>query len=44
MGYPLAAASVVTAVNNALSSANRDTMLSLATKLDDMNNLGCQLN
>jgi len=44
MGYPLAAASVVTAVNNALSSANRDTMLSLATQLDDMNNLGCQLN
>ena len=44
MGYPKTAAEVVTAVNAALASGNRVTMLTLATQLDELNNLGCVLN
>lgn len=44
MGYPWTAAAVVTAVNNALASANRGTMILLAAQLDELNNLGCILN
>jgi len=44
LGYPMTAADIVTAVNNALASANRATMLTLAAQLDDLNNLGCTLN
>jgi hypothetical protein len=31
-------------INNALASEDRDTMLALATTLDNANNLGCPLN
>jgi hypothetical protein len=42
--FPRTAAAVVNAVNSALSSRNRDTILGLASALDDDNNLGCPLN
>ena len=42
--YPQTAAAVIAAVNTALASNNRDTMLTLATTLDNQNNLGCPLN
>jgi hypothetical protein len=41
--YPLTTAQVIAQVNAALASANRDTILALATDLDDKNNLGCPL-
>jgi hypothetical protein len=44
MGYPMSAADVVSAVNAALASANRGAILTLASQLDDLNNLGCTLN
>ena len=44
LGYPWTAAAVVTATNNALASANRVTMLTLAAQLDELNNLNCPLN
>ncbi len=44
LGYPLTAAAIVSAVNAALTSGNRGTMLTLASQLDDLNNLGCVLN
>jgi len=44
MNYPLTAGEIVTAVNNALASGNRDTIIALATQLDTNNNLGCRLN
>jgi hypothetical protein len=42
--YPLTTAQVIAAVNAALASGDRDTMLSLAGTLDTNNNLGCPLN
>jgi hypothetical protein len=42
--YPRTPASVISDVNAALASNNRDTMLSLASQLDADNNLGCPLN
>jgi hypothetical protein len=42
--YPRTPASVISDANAALASANRDTMLSLASRLDADNNLGCPLN
>jgi hypothetical protein len=42
--YPLTQAEVISRVNAALASNNRDTMLSLASTLDGDNNLGCPLN
>jgi len=42
--YPRTTADVIAAVNAALASNNRSTMLSLATALDADNNLGCPLN
>jgi hypothetical protein len=42
--YPRTPADVIAAVNAALASKNRSTMLSLATELDADNNLGCPLN
>jgi len=42
--YPLTEAQVISQVNAALASNNRDTMLSLAGTLDGDNNLGCPLN
>jgi hypothetical protein len=44
VNYPRTEAQIITAVNAALTSNNRDTMLSLASALDDDNNLGCPLN
>jgi hypothetical protein len=37
-------ASVISAVNAALESNDADTILALATDLDDRNNMGCRLN
>lgn len=42
--YAMSAADIVSAVNAALASQNRDTILGLATQLDDENNRGCGLN
>lgn len=42
--YPRTTAEILADVNAALSGGNRDAMLSLATALDDDNNLGCPLN
>lgn len=42
--YPLATSDVISSVNAALASGSRDTMLGLATTLDQDNNLGCPLN
>ena len=42
--YPRTTAEILADVNAALTSNNRDTMLSLATELDSDNNLGCPLN
>jgi hypothetical protein len=42
--YPRTSASIISNVNAALTSNNRDTMLALATALDNDNNLGCPLN
>ncbi|HET9225765.1 MAG TPA: hypothetical protein VFR31_03800, partial [Thermoanaerobaculia bacterium] len=42
--YPWATAEVISEVNTALASKNRDVILALASNLDDDNNLGCPLN
>ncbi|MGH2372706.1 MAG: hypothetical protein ACRDIC_04410 [bacterium] len=42
--YPLLSSEIVTAVNSALASQSRTTMLNLAARLDLLNNLGCTLN
>ncbi|MDR7419250.1 MAG: hypothetical protein QN178_10115 [Armatimonadota bacterium] len=42
--YPFTVSQVQTAVNNALASGNRATMLSVAGQADGFNNLGCPLN
>ncbi|HEV2853914.1 MAG TPA: hypothetical protein VHC97_14025 [Thermoanaerobaculia bacterium] len=44
VNYPRSPASVISDVNAALASRNRDTILSLASALDSDNNLGCPLN
>ena len=44
MDYPMTSAAIVTAVNNALMSGNRLTIIALASELDTKNNLGCKLN
>jgi uncharacterized repeat protein (TIGR01451 family) len=41
--YPRSTADVISAVNAALASGNRATMLGLASQLDADNNLGCPL-
>jgi hypothetical protein len=41
--YPRTSAQIISDVNAALTSNNRDAMLTLATSLDDDNNLGCPL-
>jgi hypothetical protein len=38
--YPLGTAAVISQVNVALASLDRDTMLNLASQLDAFNNLG----
>jgi hypothetical protein len=42
--YPWVTANVISDVNAALASKNRDAMLALASDLDQDNNLGCPLN
>lgn len=42
--YPRTAASIIADVNAALGSNNRDTILALATALDNDNNRGCPIN
>jgi hypothetical protein len=42
--YTMTSAEVIAAVNAALASGDRDTMLALAADLDADNNLGCPLN
>lgn len=42
--YPRTSAQIISAVNTALASNNRDAMLTLASALDRDNNLGCPLN
>lgn len=42
--YPRTTAEILADVNAALSGGNRNTMLDLATGLDNDNNLGCTLN
>jgi hypothetical protein len=42
--YTLTTAQVIAQVNTALASNNRETMLTLATTLDQYNNRGCDLN
>jgi hypothetical protein len=44
VGYPRTTSALVADVNAALSSGNRDTMLALASQIDQDNNLGCPLN
>ncbi|HEY3058542.1 MAG TPA: hypothetical protein VGL99_06160 [Chloroflexota bacterium] len=41
--YPLSVTNVTTQVNAALASGDRDTILNLASRLDNLNNLGCPL-
>lgn len=43
VSYPLLTVDVISQVNAALASNNRDTMLALAALLDSYNNLGCPL-
>jgi hypothetical protein len=43
VNYPLSSADVVSMVNTALASGDRDTILDLAKLLDSYNNLGCPL-
>jgi hypothetical protein len=42
--YALPSGTVITQVNAALASNNRDTLLALATTLDGYNDAGCPLN
>ena len=42
--YPRTTAQILADVNSALTSGNRNTMLNLATALDNDNNIGCPLN
>jgi len=42
--YAQSSAAVIAAVNAALASGDRDTMLTLATTLDNQNNAGCPIN
>ena len=41
--YPLSQSDVISQVNTALATGNRETMLLLASQLDGLNNLGCPL-
>ena len=42
--YPMTTAEIIAAVNTAIASNNRATMLALASDLDAKNNLGCPIN
>jgi hypothetical protein len=41
--YPLTISTIISNINAALSSGNSNTMLTLQTQLDGMNNIGCPL-
>jgi hypothetical protein len=43
ISYPLTVGQIASQVNTALASANRDTILTLASELDSDNNLGCPI-
>jgi uncharacterized repeat protein (TIGR01451 family) len=43
VGYPLTTSQVVSAVNSALASNQRSTIVALASELDALNNIGCPL-
>lgn len=43
VNYPMTTANIITDVNSALASNDRDTMLNLAKTLNDNNELGCSL-
>jgi hypothetical protein len=43
VNYPLTTSEVITMTDNALASGDRDTILSVASELDALNNLGCPL-
>jgi len=44
LSFPLSTSQVISATNAALASGSRSTMLSLASTLDNYNNIGCPLN
>jgi hypothetical protein len=44
LNYPLQTTDITSMVSAALATGNRDTILNLATVLDNYNNLGCPLN
>jgi hypothetical protein len=44
LGYPLRRGQIITMVNEALASGDRQTILEVKDELDRMNNLGCPLN
>jgi hypothetical protein len=44
VGYVLTSSQVIAQVNAALASGNRNTLLALASRLDNYNNAGCPLN
>lgn len=44
LAYPLRRGQIVMQVNAAIDTGSRAKILKLATKLDNMNNLGCPLN
>ncbi len=41
LNYPLTPSQVISSVNSALASGNRDTIIALAEQMDLLNNLGC---
>jgi hypothetical protein len=41
--FPLTTGQVISQINSALASGNRDTILNLASHLDQLNNAGCPL-
>jgi len=43
VAYPLRRQTFIPEVNAAIASGDRQTMIDLATELDDLNNLGCPL-
>ena len=43
LGYPLRRQQFIAEVNAAIASGDRQTMIDLATTLDNLNNLGCPL-
>ena len=43
VNYPLTTAEVITMTDNALATGDRATILSVASELDALNNLGCPL-